>query len=104
MSAIPPGEMMFGAKLAPLKNVSLSARVASQTGPGGVTVRLKVWEYVLLPAVVDAMMTTGPAVAPAVTVMDAWPLELVFTLAALRTALPLLKLKVTGTPVTGLLW
>ena len=69
--------------------------------PGGFTVRLKVWLYVVLPDLTLAVITTGPEVAPAVATTCAWPCALVVALAALRVADPLVTAKLTVAPGTG---
>src|SRR5215467_12182074 len=62
-------------------------------GPGGVTVRLKVW---LNPRAL-AVTLTAPEVALAATVIEAWPLLPVLTVVAERIAGPV-TLNCTGMP------
>src|SRR5512133_2446475 len=66
---------------------------AVSVGPGGDTVRLNVCEKPLAAAVT----VTAPAVAPAVTVTCACPLEPVLTVALESVAGPV-TVNVTGTP------
>src|ERR1700683_1865349 len=78
MVAIPPGEMpVFGSKLAPLTMVML-------LGPTGCAVKVKL----TLKAPEVALIVMVPGVAPAVTVVDACPVESVVAVAEPSVALP----------------
>src|SRR5579872_4629195 len=79
-----------GCRLAPFRKTTLA-------GPGGLTVRLKVIERPPMRAVI----TTAPAVPPAVTVVEALPLTSVEALAVVTVALPLVTEKVTDAFCTG---
>ena len=69
---------------------------ALRLGPEGDTVRLNVTEYPLI----DAVTLAWPVVAPAVTLMEACPLEVVVTAALEMVTGPVLE-KLTTTPETG---
>src|SRR5919112_3009829 len=89
VSSIPGAMRGTGRKLAASTRFE-----ALNCGPGGLTVRLNV--VVMPPAA--AVMTTGPGVLPAVTLIVASPWAFVVALGALNVADPLVTVKVPGTP------
>src|SRR5690349_19558052 len=89
---IPPGT------IAP-RSPEAALRKAPGTGPGSCEVRLKVTPWAT--PVVVAVMTIGPAPAPARAVMVARPFESVVAVAADRVADPLVTTKLTSAPGTG---
>src|SRR5665213_2743324 len=92
MVASPPGEMpVFGSKLAPFTIVMLE-------GPGSCAVRLKV----TLKVEDVALIVIAPAVAPAVTVVDACPVESVITEEEPSVTTPEVTTKFTWVPETPL--
>ena len=88
-----------GAALLIVLKAALKKLFAVSTGPGGRTVSVKVALNVLY----DAMIVTGPAVAPAVAVVNARPWASVVAPEGLTDAEPPLTEKVTLMPETGLL-
>src|SRR5437763_11202725 len=91
MITISPGETAPCRKLAALANVTL-------VGPGRREVSVKL----VLNVEVAAVTTMVPAFGPAVTVVEACPLAPVGTDAEPRDAVPLVTVKVTVAPCTGL--
>src|ERR1700722_13863375 len=88
MVAMPPGDIpVFGLKLAPFT-------IERPDGPRGWEVRVK------LTLKVDELAVTVmlPGVAPAVTVVEAWPLEFVIAEEDPSVAVPAVIWKLTWTP------